>query len=42
MPPRAAAPPDLDAWTTLVRREKAIYHTLNKCNVDVTRKVRAA
>ncbi|KAG2422402.1 hypothetical protein HXX76_016047 [Chlamydomonas incerta] len=33
---------DLDVWTTLVRREKAVYHTLNKCNVDVTRKVLVA
>ncbi|EFJ47655.1 hypothetical protein VOLCADRAFT_74893 [Volvox carteri f. nagariensis] len=33
---------DIDSWTCLVRREKAIYHTLNKCNVDVTRKVLVA
>lgn len=31
----------LDEWTTLVRREKAVYHTLNKMNVDVTSKVGA-
>ncbi|GLC52630.1 hypothetical protein PLESTB_000651000 [Pleodorina starrii] len=33
---------DIDVWSTLVRREKAVYHTLNKCNVDVTRKVLVA
>ncbi|GFR41621.1 hypothetical protein Agub_g2347, partial [Astrephomene gubernaculifera] len=33
---------DIDAWSMLVRREKAVYHTLNKCNVDVTRKVLVA
>ncbi|GIL60308.1 hypothetical protein Vafri_14937 [Volvox africanus] len=33
---------DIDAWMTLVRKEKAVYHTLNKCNVDVTRKVLVA
>jgi hypothetical protein len=31
----------LDGWTTLVRREKAIYHTMNKLSVDVTSKVRS-
>ncbi|PNW78309.1 hypothetical protein CHLRE_09g402500v5 [Chlamydomonas reinhardtii] len=33
---------NLDEWTSLVRREKAIYHTLNKMNVDVTSKVLVA
>ncbi|GFR51127.1 hypothetical protein Agub_g13480 [Astrephomene gubernaculifera] len=33
---------NLDEWTTLVRREKAVYHTLNKMNVDVTSKVLVA
>ncbi|KAG2488106.1 hypothetical protein HYH03_013255 [Edaphochlamys debaryana] len=33
---------DIDAWATLVRREKAVYHTLNKCSVDVTKKVLVA
>lgn len=32
----------LDHWTTLVRREKAIYHTLNKLSIDVTSKVLVA
>ena len=27
-----------ELWTTLVRREKAIYHTLNMFSIDVTRK----
>ena len=27
-----------DQWLTLVRREKAIYHTLNMFSIDVTRK----
>ncbi len=31
---------DLDQWVTLVRREKAIYHTLNKMSMDTSRKVR--
>ncbi len=30
---------NLDYWTTVVRREKAVYHTLNKMSVDVTSKV---
>lgn len=30
---------ELEGWTNRVRREKGIYHTLNKFNVDVTRKV---
>uniref|UniRef100_A0A7S0VDC6 V-type proton ATPase subunit a n=1 Tax=Polytomella parva TaxID=51329 RepID=A0A7S0VDC6_9CHLO len=30
---------NLDEWTLLVLKEKAIYHTLNKLNVDVTSKV---
>ena len=30
---------NLEGWTSQVKREKAIYHTLNKLNVDVTRKV---
>lgn len=29
----------LEEWTTLVRKEKAVYHTLNKLSVDVTSKV---
>jgi len=29
---------DLDTWVGLVKREKAIYHTLNKLSVDVTHK----
>lgn len=28
----------LEAWTTMVRREKAVYHTLNLFSIDVTRK----
>eukprot|EP00198_Chlamydomonas_reinhardtii_P009401 XP_001698738.1 predicted protein [Chlamydomonas reinhardtii] len=32
----------LEAWSTQVRREKAVYHTLNKMNVDVTSKVLVA
>lgn len=32
----------LDAWGLQVRREKAVYHTLNKLSVDVTRKVLVA
>ncbi|PSC76142.1 V-type proton ATPase subunit a3-like isoform A [Micractinium conductrix] len=32
----------LDAWSIQVRREKGIYHTLNKLSVDVTRKVLVA
>lgn len=30
----------LEGWAVQVKREKAIYHTLNKFSVDVTRKVR--
>ncbi|EFN56991.1 hypothetical protein CHLNCDRAFT_34870 [Chlorella variabilis] len=33
---------NLDAWSVQVRREKGIYHTLNKLSVDVTRKVLVA
>lgn len=33
---------NLAAWTTQVKREKGIYHTLNKFSVDVTRKVLVA
>jgi V-type H+-transporting ATPase subunit a len=33
---------DLEAWTLLARKEKAIYHTLNKMNMDFTRKVLVA
>lgn len=29
----------LDGWTSMVRREKAIYHTMNKLCIDVTSKV---
>lgn len=29
----------LAKWSTLVRREKAIYHTMNKLSIDVTSKV---
>ena len=29
----------LEAWTLQVKREKGVYHTLNKLSVDVTRKV---
>lgn len=32
----------LQAWINQVKREKAIYHVLNKCSVDVTRKVLVA
>ncbi|RMZ53545.1 hypothetical protein APUTEX25_003367 [Auxenochlorella protothecoides] len=32
----------LDAWGVQVRREKGVYHTLNKLSVDVTRKVLVA
>ena len=32
----------LEAWVTQVKREKAIYHVLNMCSVDVTRKVLVA
>ncbi|KAL2633846.1 hypothetical protein R1flu_005325 [Riccia fluitans] len=28
----------LEEWTLLVRREKAVYHTLNMLSIDVTRK----
>ena len=33
---------DLDSWTLLVRKEKAVYHTLNKMNMDLTSKVLVA
>jgi V-type H+-transporting ATPase subunit a len=33
---------NLDAWATQVRREKAIYHTLNKLSMDASRKVLVA
>jgi len=33
---------DLEPWTFLVRKEKSIYHTLNKMNLDFTRKVLVA
>lgn len=29
---------NLDQWTVMVRREKAVYHTLNMLSIDVTRK----
>lgn len=29
----------LEDWTLMVRKEKAVYHTLNKLNMDVTSKV---
>jgi hypothetical protein len=32
----------LKAWVIQAKREKAIYHVLNKCSVDVTRKVLVA
>eukprot|EP00850_Spirogloea_muscicola_P009896 SM000056S18014 [mRNA] locus=s56:709863:715649:- [translate_table: standard] len=28
----------IDTWTTMVRKEKAVYHTLNMLSIDVTRK----
>mmetsp|Transcript_11003 Transcript_11003/g.32964 ORF Transcript_11003/g.32964 Transcript_11003/m.32964 type:complete len:841 (-) Transcript_11003:131-2653(-) len=33
---------NLEAWTVQVKHEKAVYHTLNKLSVDVTRKVLVA
>eukprot|EP00983_Pelagomonas_calceolata_P123558 1161021-Pelagomonas_calceolata.AAC.6 len=36
------APADLGQWSTLVRREKAIYHTLNKFSMDAGYKVLVA
>lgn len=33
---------NLEAWTVLVKREKAVYHTLNKLSVDASRKVLVA
>eukprot|EP00878_Enallax_costatus_P038711 GHUV01044147.1.p1 GENE.GHUV01044147.1~~GHUV01044147.1.p1 ORF type:complete len:232 (-),score=59.25 GHUV01044147.1:369-1064(-) len=33
---------NLDQWATQVRREKAIYHTLNKLSMDTSRKVLVA
>lgn len=38
-PPPAA---ELDAWALQVHREKAIYHTLNKMNMDHSRKILVA
>ena len=32
---------NLEDWTVQVKREKAIYHTLNKLSVDTSRKVSA-
>lgn len=29
---------NLEQWTVMVRREKAVYHTLNQLSIDVTRK----
>jgi V-type H+-transporting ATPase subunit a len=29
---------DLTAWTTIIKKEKAIYHTMNLFNYDVNRK----
>jgi len=29
---------NLELWTVMVRREKAVYHTLNMLSIDVTRK----
>lgn len=33
---------NLPAWTSLVKREKAVYHTLNKLSIDTSRKVLVA
>ncbi len=33
---------NLEAWSLLVRKEKAVYNTLNKMNMDFTRKVLVA
>lgn len=33
---------DMDEWVRLVKREKAVYHTLNKLSIDVTRKALVA
>ena len=33
---------NLEGWTREVKRETAVYHTLNKLSVDVTRKVLVA
>ena len=33
---------NLDGWTREVKRETAVYHTLNKLSMDVTRKVLVA
>ena len=32
----------LEAWVSQVKREKAVYHVLNMCSVDVMRKVLVA
>lgn len=29
---------EIELWTSMVRREKAVYHTLNMLSIDVTRK----
>ena len=33
---------NLEGWTREVKRETAVYHTLNKLSMDVTRKVLVA
>ena len=33
---------NLESWTIQVKREKGVYHTLNKFSVDVTRKILVA
>lgn len=33
---------NLEGWTVQVKHEKAVYHTLNKLSIDVTRKVLVA
>ena len=33
---------NLEGWTLEVKRETAVYHTLNKLSMDVTRKVLVA
>lgn len=33
---------NLEGWTIQVKREKGVYHTLNKFSVDVTRKILVA
>ncbi|KAK6293171.1 hypothetical protein J4Q44_G00366720 [Coregonus suidteri] len=34
-----AAAADLQEWTTKVKKMKAIYYTLNLCNIDITQKL---